>query len=109
MQKKQTIGYDQTKKMLNTLRKLNETSYHSKPLLEQVGTTGPSQEQRNTNDVSNFPSDNPKAEMKINNDMGTNSRILSARSSEPSILKIPKRSPPCASFGVKTKIVRHGI
>ena len=69
MQKKQTVGYDETKKMLNTLRKLNESSFQKKPLVEQVGTTAPSQEQRNTNDVSDFTNENPKAEMKINNDI----------------------------------------
>lgn len=47
MQNKQVIGYDETKKMLNTLRKINESKETNSSLSEQsIGFTGPSQSQR---------------------------------------------------------------
>jgi len=73
MQKKLVNQYDQDKKLLNKLRQLNESFYAKKrSLTEQVGDTGPSQEQRNTNDTSTFvdnsdPSD--KAQEELNNNI----------------------------------------
>lgn len=72
MQKKVINQYDQDKKLLNKLRQLNESYYANKrSLTEQVGDTAPSQEQRNTNDVSSFGDDLPStnADLKINDDV----------------------------------------
>lgn len=52
MQKKKTFNYDDTKKMLDKLRKLNESTKVSKIIEEVAGSTGPSQSQRNSTDTS---------------------------------------------------------
>lgn len=57
-------GYDETKKMLNTLRKLNESVSSSKTLREQ------SQEQRISSDSSTFPkNDDPSSNSQMNDDL----------------------------------------
>ena len=43
--------YDIAKGMLKKIRTINESTSNKKSIFEQVGDTGPSQEQRNSNDV----------------------------------------------------------
>ena len=62
--------YDFTKGMLKTLRNLNESKSGKSSMNEQVGTTGPSQEQRNSDSVP--PSlDKPEEDVydKVNDDI----------------------------------------
>lgn len=66
MQKKLINEYDSTKKMLNKLRSLNESTYPKKSLIEQ------SQEQRISHDSMPALGDDPTEshpEMKVNNDI----------------------------------------
>lgn len=72
MQKKKTFNYDDTKKMLDTLRKLNESTHKSKNILEQsIGTTAPSQEQRNSldSDISQPPVNDTQITDKVKDDI----------------------------------------
>jgi hypothetical protein len=63
--------YDFTKGMLKTLRTLNESISNKSSMNEQVGATGPSQEQRNSNDVdpSNFDKPEHDAYDKVRDDI----------------------------------------
>lgn len=51
--------YDFTKGMLKTLRNLNESTVNKKTVNEQVGPTGPSQDQRISNDSDPVMKDEP--------------------------------------------------
>lgn len=65
MQNKQSIGYDDTKRMLNTLRKLNENKSSSKPMLESI------QENRMSSlgDNSGDPTEQTKNDIEVINDV----------------------------------------
>lgn len=81
MQNKTNIGYDETKKMLNTLRKLNESKSSYKTITE-----APSQEQRISNDtpmsrpVDNKVYDDVQDDVAVINDVEVN--ILSSDSAD---------------------------
>jgi hypothetical protein len=62
MQKKQPSMYDQTKKMLNTLRNLNESKFSSRTLSEQVDT----QSQPPMGDEENTPQQQGKDFVVVN-------------------------------------------
>jgi hypothetical protein len=62
MQKKQSSMYDQTKKMLNTLRTLNESKFSNRTLSEQVDT----QSQPPMGDEDNKPQEQGKDFVVIN-------------------------------------------
>jgi len=70
--KSKYIGYDETKKMLNTLRRLNESKYSSNVLREQIENTPEQQSSENVknditiiNDVEVKLNSNDPSDMKL--------------------------------------------
>jgi hypothetical protein len=82
MQKKPMTGYDETKMMLNTLRRLNESKNTSNVLREQ------SQEQRISTDTSSFPSNDVPAQNEKDNLMVINDVEVKLLSSDELDLKL---------------------
>jgi hypothetical protein len=65
MQKNQTTGYDATKKMLNTLRKLNESRFTSYNLIKENDEFN----QQPTDDTAEYPQEDVKNDITVVNDV----------------------------------------